>query len=194
MMERLGIRICTAVLTFLVGVLSSLSFNSVTSTGYDWLNAEVPPVLRSENFTCPTYKDREGRGRFWPSGVDEDTEVERFWASFQRAVATDHRNEVAALATYPLRVNYHDDAIEGKYRFVRNRKAFLRVYDRIFDNALKEMIANTSFLDIGATSHGIKTPRGEIWMGVYCLDKEVQCETVIKLRTIHANSVFIERE
>jgi hypothetical protein len=195
-MKLLGLKLGVALLTFVVGVGGSFLF--LASSGFVDLNSISADMSRVEtdveSFVDPVSENEPSRARFSVTGVDDDSEVAKFWSDFQLAVASDDRKQVAAMAKYPLQINYYDDPLENRYRSVKNRKAFLKIYDKIFDDALKGMIANTSFQDIWGNYHGIATPRGEIWIGVFCIDNNANCNHEIKLRTIHANSVFIERE
>lgn len=129
------------------------------------------------------------------AGVKNDQEVIRFWNSFQQAVASGDKNSIAGMVNYPFRVNFYDDAPEKNYRIIRNRNELVRKFDRIFDGALKELIKATPALELIGNYHGIRTLRGEIWIGVFCIDNKKDCpgHYEIKLRTIHANSAFIDR-
>ncbi|HEX8190817.1 MAG TPA: hypothetical protein VF586_20830 [Pyrinomonadaceae bacterium] len=130
-------------------------------------------------------------GRFTVSGVNDDREVEKFYLDFQKAVADGDRKRVAGMMNYPLRVNFRTDSSRRNYRIIRSRDSFLKVYDRIFDRTLKRFIARTTVNDIWANYHGIATPRGEIWIGVFC--QRADCDSYhIKVRTIGANSVFLK--
>jgi hypothetical protein len=132
----------------------------------------------------------EESGRFTASGVKDDREVETFYLNFQKAVADDDRKRVAHMMHYPLRVNFHSDALKRDYRLIRSRNAFLRVYVRIFSHALKKFIAKTTVKDIWGNYHGIATPGGEIWIGVFCTRED--CDSYyLKVRTIEGNSVSL---
>lgn len=130
------------------------------------------------------------------AGVKSDEEVVQFWSAFQRAIAMGDKESAAKFANYPLNVNYYDDAVERRYRKVNSEKAFVQQFDRIFDEALKGLIAKTSAKNLMGNYRGIRVPRGEIWIGVFCVDNKKDCSNAyeIKLRTIHANSAFIDRD
>ncbi len=136
------------------------------------------------------------KNRFQVSGVNNDKEVERFFLDFQRAIAADNRKKVASMMAYPLHVNFYSDSLKKNYRIIRSATTFLKFYNNIFDNALKKFIAKTSTNDIWGNYSGIATPQGEIWIGVFCkgIRANKDCRDYeIKVRTIHANSVFIDR-
>lgn len=151
------------------------------------------PDEKVDALVAQTTTVEQRRERFTVAGVKTDEEVERFWTTFQKAVAENDRNKVTSMAAYPLRVDYYFDPLKKNYRLVKNRAAFIKTYDKIFDDALKNLIANTSVDDIWARSDGITTPRGEIWIGVFCLDRKCDGDYEVRLRTIHANSIFIDR-
>jgi hypothetical protein len=130
-------------------------------------------------------------GRFTVSGVMDDSEVEKFYLDFQKAVAVGDRKRVAGMMHYPLRVNFQTDALQRNYRIIRSRDSFLKVYDRIFDRTAKRFIASTAVKDIWGNYHGIATPGGEIWIGVFC--KRADCDSYyIKVRTIAVNSMLLK--
>ena len=177
------------VVTFVV----SLLFQALS------LTAEPEPVLKDSprsdlKASTSSAEDRTETG-FKFAGVNDDQEVIQFWDSFQNAVAANDKESVAEMAHYPFNVNYSDDAIEKNYRKIRTKTALVQSFDRIFDTALKDFIAKTSAVDLMGNYHGIRTPRGEIWIGVFCTDNQNDCSGgyEIKLRTIHANSAFIAR-
>lgn len=136
------------------------------------------------------------RNRLSVSGIKSDTEAHELWESFQNAVAADDRDTVASLMSYPLSVNYPADEIGVPYRKISSKRAFLRAYEKIFDDDVKRFIASTSASDLSARSEGILTPRGEIWIGVHCIGTgRSDCSSgyEVKIRTIHGNSAFIDR-
>lgn len=130
------------------------------------------------------------------AGVYNDEEVVHFWEGFQRAIAMGDKESAAKFANYPLDVNFYDDAIEESYRKINSKKAFIRHFDSIFDTALKKLVAKTLATDLKGNYHGIRIPRGEIWLGVFCVDEKKDCSKgyKIRLRTIHGNSVSIDRD
>jgi hypothetical protein len=131
-------------------------------------------------------------GRFGIAGVNDDKEVKDLYLEFQKAVATDDKKVVASMMYYPLRVYFPTDCLKKSYRLIKTEKAFLKVYDKIFDEKLKELIAQInveSNKDIWARYEGISVGRGDIWIGVYCYQR--RCEDkkyFIKIRTIHGNN------
>ncbi len=148
-------------------------------------------VIETENLS-----NQNSKGRLWPAGVESDAVVYEIWRSFQNAVAADDRDTVASLPSYPFRVNYPTDNLDADYRRIPNKRAFLRAYDKIFDDNIKRFIASTFRSDLWARYDGILTPRGEIWIGVHCIGPgRNDCSTghEVKIRTIHGNSVFIDR-
>ncbi len=193
-MRKFSWKFGIAFTTFCIGVLiaSIWLLPKQSKTESSELNSLPQPKVKPVAAQIPIVEQK--RERFTVAGVETDEEVEQFWITFQKAVADDDRNKVASMATYPLAVRYYFDSLDRKnYRFIKNRATFLKVYDKVFDDALKNLIAKTSIDDIGARYDGILTSRGEIWIGVFCLDRKCEGAYEIKLRTIHANSVFIDR-
>ncbi len=152
-----------------------------------------PALVENERDHSPVVS----RNRLFVAGIDSDAEAYDLWQSFQNAVAADDRDTVASLMNYPLRVNYPADKIGVSYRRISSKRAFVRSYEKIFDDDVKRFIAATSPSDLWARSEGILTPRGEIWIGINCIGSgRSDCSTghEIKIRTIHGNSAFIDRE
>lgn len=130
------------------------------------------------------------------SGIDPETGVFDVWETFQTAVSNDDRDTVANLMRYPLQVYFPTDTDRSTYRMIANKKAFLRSYDKLFDDDVKQFVANTSSSDLWERSNGILTPRGEIWIDIICVGTgRNNCSTGYdtKIRTIHASSPFIPR-
>lgn len=187
-------KFCISLAAFVLGVLSTSVSLSMFQPNAEPATFKLTLVPQADRTVSEPAKIDKATARFVGAGVNSDEEVEQFWLTFQRAVADDDRDQVAAMAHYPLKVYFFSDPLDRSgYRHLKNRTAFLRAYDKIFDKALKDRIANTSINDIWARYDGILMPRGEIWIGVFCLDKECEGDYEVKLRTIHANSVFIDR-
>ena len=133
--------------------------------------------------------------RFHLAGANSDEEVKELYRKFQKAVATNDKNAAALLMNYPLQVNFPGDPIAKKPSWIKDRKSFIRVFDRLFDKRLKDFISNLDLEngdDFIIRYDGIGTGRGEIWIGVYCYDSQCKNpQTYVKIRTIYANSYLM---
>lgn len=196
-MKMIGIRISVALVAFAIGVLVNYFASSFFTTQQDRTAS-----LRndSENLSVSSVETDPPAGqmvskarRFSGAGAETDDEVIDFWLKFQKAIAADDRATVASMANYPLRATFASDPLNYRDRYLKSSRDFLRVYDRIFDPAMKAFIANTSSDDIWGNYNGVATPRGQIWIGLFCNDDQCKKGHKIKLRTIWPNSVFIDR-
>ena len=101
---------------------------------------------------------KQEEGRFAVAGLN-DRETEAFFASFKEAIAKGEKRKAAAMISYPIRVTVKS----GRRIRLSNAAAFIRVYDQIFYDEFKQLIAKTEAKDLWAKSAGVATPRGEIW-------------------------------
>ena len=125
----------------------------------------------------PTQQDEN---RFAVAGVKE-REVEIFFTAFKNAIAKDDKRKVAAMVSYPL------DAYLASGRRVKivNSARFIKLYDRIFDDKFKRLIARTEFKDLWAKYSGVATPRGEIWINGIVTNPKFPDKYVIKIFAIN---------
>lgn len=98
------------------------------------------------------------QNRFYAAGIS-DQEAEEFFLSFQQAVAARDKKKVASLVSYPIKLVL----ASGARRTIRTRIDFIKNYDRIFDDELRQLIVDTKLTDLWARWTGVATPRGEIW-------------------------------
>jgi len=123
---------------------------------------------------------RQDENKFAVAGVKE-REIEVFFTAFKDAIAKDDKHKVAAMVSYPLRVPI------ASHRTVRvsNSARFVKLYDQIFDNKFKKLIANTEFKDLWAKYSGVATPRGEIWINGIIKNPKFSDKYVIKITAIN---------
>ena len=99
-------------------------------------------------------------GHFAVAGIGDDAAVGRFLAELQREVAAGQREQVAALAAYPLRVN------TGKRHVIlRTQKALLSAYDRVFNPEVRKALAAQKAETLFVNAQGVMVGDGEIWFG-----------------------------
>ncbi len=177
--------------TFLLGVAADRLFSPMSEK-----KESFPVTQLKENVSIAVKViPQKERGRFQVAGVKSDSEVEEVWIAFQQAVAANDKEKVASLASYPFRASYFSDSLDrSSYHVLNNPRQFVKHYDEIFDQALKDFIAKTTSAVLWARYDGIATPRGVIWIGVFCKDSSCDTGYDIQIRTIHSDSVFIERK
>jgi len=81
-----------------------------------------------------------------------------FFVRFQLALKQDHRDTIAAMARYPLRVR-----LNGKSTVLHNSHELLQNYSQIFDHALRCSIQRAKKSEIWDNWQGFTISHGEVW-------------------------------
>jgi hypothetical protein len=119
-------------------------------------------------------------GDFTAAGL-ETGEVETFFASLEQAVASDNRRKVASLIAYPLTVD-----VAGEPLTIRDEADFVRAYDAVVTNAVKQAIADADAETLFANWQGVRIGQGEVWFsGVYEEDDVEEQDYVLKITAIN---------
>jgi len=149
----------------------------------------------SPKFIYPSEAEKRAP-RFYISGADSDEEVKDLFLGFQKAVAANDKKAAAALMEYPLSVYFPDDPPEKKVNHIKDRKSFIRVFDRLFDKRLKAYISKLDYEnddDFIVLWSGIGLKTGTIWIGNYCYDSKcTNGRSYVKIRTIMGNSQIMD--
>jgi hypothetical protein len=140
-------------------------------------------VLCARIFALQTEQDE---GRFAVAGLKE-REVEVFFNSFKEAIAKDDKRKVAAMVSYPIKVYL----ASNRTARIANSARLIKLYDQIFDEKFKQLIAATEFKDLWAKWSGVATPRGEIWINGIIRNSKFPDKYEIKITAI--NGPFIDR-
>lgn len=112
--------------------------------------------------------------RFYLAGAS-DEEVKEVYLKLRKAVAANDKEAAASLMNYPLKVHFPDDPPGKKISSIKDRRSFIRVFDRIFDQKLKDFISRIDVEngdEFIIRSDGIGTNQGEFWINVYCTDSQ----------------------
>ncbi len=150
------IRTQLASLLFLVGALLSPSLHA----------AQVAPAT-------PSVLDKS-----IDLSVGDHVKVRQILTQLQQAVASHNAAAVAALVHFPIKVN------PGKHPFaVKNEKAFVKDYDRIFTHDIQDAILKQKYDDLFVNSQGAMIGGGEVWISGFCRDKSCK-QSDIKIGTI----------
>lgn len=92
-------------------------------------------------------------------GIKDASQVPKFVASLQKALAADDKNAVAGLVSYPIMVS-----VGGQDLDVEDKAAFLRQYDRIITQAIKQNILAQPLDDIFVNKQGVMVGSdGKVW-------------------------------
>ena len=122
----------------------------------------------------------QDENRFAVAGLKE-REVEVFFSSFKEAVAKNDKRKVAAMMSYPIKIYLPSNRTVK----ISNSARFIKLYDQIFDNKFKELIAATEFKDLWAKYSGVATPRGEIWINGIVKNPKFEDEYEIKITALN---------
>ena len=124
--------------------------------------------------------NRQDEGRFAVAGLKE-REVEVFFNSFKEAIAKGDKRKVAAMVSYPL----HTRLSFNRSVKIVNKARFIKLYDQIFDDKFKQLIAQTEFKDLWAKYSGVATPHGEIWINGIIKNPKFEDEYEIKITALN---------
>ena len=92
-------------------------------------------------------------------GIKDASQVPKFVASLQKALAADDKNAVAALVSYPLMVSVGGQDLE-----VEDKAAFVSQYDRIITKEIKQNILAQPLNDIFVNKQGVMVGSdGKVW-------------------------------
>lgn len=104
---------------------------------FDYISTEVVDTLQ------------ENEGKYAVVGLDDGT-VESFIKSFRNYVKEDNKKQISELIEYPIRAYIGEKIIT-----IRNKKAFIKKYDEVFNKELKSALVEASLEDMFANYTGI---------------------------------------
>jgi hypothetical protein len=81
-----------------------------------------------------------------------------FFDRLQKAVASGHRQQVAAMMHYPLRVR-----LNGKSAFLRAPRQLLANYDQVFDKGVQCTLAAATDRSVWGNANGFTFSSGALW-------------------------------
>ena len=92
-------------------------------------------------------------------GIKDASQVPKFVASLQKALAAEDKNAVAGLVSYPLMVSVGGEDLE-----IENKAAFVSQYDRIITKEIKQNILAQPLNDIFVNKQGVMVGTdGKVW-------------------------------
>ena len=92
-------------------------------------------------------------------GIKDASQVPKFVASLQKALAAEDKDAVAGLVSYPLRVSVGGQDLE-----VADKAAFVRQYDQIITKDIKQNILAQRLNDIFVNKQGVMVGSdGKVW-------------------------------
>lgn len=113
--------------------------------------------------------------------IPESKEFREFWKEFKGAVKNDDREKVAQLTKFPFKDKYRE--VYRQYGFpvsAKDKKDFIKKYDYIFTEPLKELILNDRYSqyeefcdDEACDNNSVNAPASSVWQGAYdIIDKK----------------------
>ena len=122
----------------------------------------------------------QDENRFAVAGLKEH-EVEVFFNSFKEAVAKGDKRRVARMVSYPLVAELSSNRTVK----ISSPARFIKLYDRIFDDKFKQLIAQTEFKDLWANYSGVATPGGAVWINGIMKNRTDVDKYEIKITTLN---------
>lgn len=110
-----------------------------------WIEAISPPRVTQQEILAYSKKENE-RG------------ADKFFKTFQRALAGDDRDAVVSMCAYPIRVDIH-----GKSCWMDDRAQLLSYYTQVFTPRVKRAVAGLC-KPLDMAWRGFMTARGELWL------------------------------
>lgn len=107
----------------------------------------------------PSATDETGINPYEVAGIDDQNKFETFFADVQALVGADDKEKLANYIQYPMHF------FEGgkKDAPIKDSKAFIAAYDRIFTKEIKETIKTTTLADLFVNYKGINLGSGAVW-------------------------------
>lgn len=131
-------------------------------------DSKMHPIITFEPVKESELKfDDEGKvlstGKYSSAGIGDDEAVEHWVKVLKQAVADDHREQIASMVLYPLRVN----SDKGKHFEIPDQTAFFKSYNDIFTPKVKQAVLSEGDTDFFAKGEGVMLGQGELWFSLY---------------------------
>ena len=142
-----------------VGSSSEVNRGIIDGTYMKTTDQERHPFHLGMSSASYRYK---GDGRYAVAGAADDSIIERSAQTFWRGVQADDKAAVAQCISYPIQVN-----LDGNRRKIEDRVTFIKNYDRIFTDSLKQTVRASVPHNMFVKYSGIMLcDRGEVWFGL----------------------------
>jgi hypothetical protein len=105
--------------------------------------------------------ERSSSDRFAAAGFEDDTVVEDFILNLKKYVKTDSTYEISNMISYPLNISNKKNRIK-----ISNPESFIKDYNIIFNQKVKNSIINQPLADVIASSKGLIIGSGEIRINI----------------------------
>lgn len=112
---------------------------------------------------------------FYNSGFDSATELKQFVDELKMDIDRNCKIGVAAKIRYPILINPNNN----NQLKIMSEKYFLKNYDEIINQRVKDAVEHQDFNKIKGNSYGVMLGRGVIWIGSTKLHEKDDYETKI---------------
>ena len=115
----------------------------------------------SETYAKLIKLERSETDRFKAAGFERDIDAENFIMLIKDMVRNDEKEYISGLINYPVTVtiNNRKVRITGKNEFIKN-------YNHIFNNKVKNSLLQQPLADIQGNAKGIMIGNGELWINM----------------------------
>jgi hypothetical protein len=148
----------------LLAISSVLIFSGCSGQTANSLATSTSTNASSSPENSPSNADgsaQEQKNPYAVAGIEDPEKFNEFFRTVQELVAKDDKEKLADYVLYPMNVFTPD-----KKEQIKDRKAFIANYDRIFTKSIKENLQNQKIEDLFANWQGVSTEGGLLWFGV----------------------------
>ncbi|MFC5648221.1 hypothetical protein ACFPYJ_03640 [Paenibacillus solisilvae] len=152
-----------AVLIISTGLLAAAgcsSDNQSASNSAADLNAGSDASTASAAQGSVKGSDPQKGNPYETAGIADPQAFDAMFDALKTAVANGDKNAAAAYILYPLRVNGTGSALK-----IANKEEFLKQYDEIFTEPIKQALAKQTKDSLFVNYQGVMVGNGEIWFG-----------------------------
>ena len=140
----------------LVALLAALEARPAMAASVAEVNARIDGVL--------------GNSKLYQTSID----------AFQQAVASGHKEDVAAFIRYPIKVT-----IDGQTKVIRSPDAFVKQYDRIMTPDIVKAVKDQTYGDLFVNDQGVMFGNGQVWLDAVCIGSKCR-QSVVQVVTLQA--------
>lgn len=97
--------------------------------------------------------------RYSVAGIDDPDEFDKTFDLIKNALKDNDKDMFADYVAYPIKVN-----IDGERTDVKNKEEFIKKFDIIISEDLKNKFLNQKVEDLFVNQYGIMVGDGEFWM------------------------------
>lgn len=153
-------RIGGAVGSFAAALLLALLLTVIAGCGNADNNRASGTTADNATVTASLTSDPQ-RNRYEVAGITDPKAFDRMFAKVQTAITEDDRAAVAALALYPIRVNYPEKPPVQ----ITDAEQFIAQYDRIITPSVRNAMRDQKVGELFVNAQGVMAGAGQMWFG-----------------------------